>query len=383
MPPEEDEQPIIVKKIIKKGGHGGHHGGAWKVAYADFVTAMMCLFLLLWLINVDPATKSAVSEVFKQPTTSGPLEGNVYVFGGAKRPGEEGQFEGGASFMQFEKLKLTEENKERVKNIIQTEFKESLELSLDDEMQESVGFHIVENGILIEIQETNDGSLFTSGSSVPTSFAKRIIDKLAGILRNNTSSMILAGHTDGQNYSLGSYDNWNLSTDRAHAVRSRLEFDGINESRFVKVEGYADQQLKYPANPAASLNRRINITLIQEEVLKKLKEEQKELVVNTPIVEKEQKREQEIKRSGDKLKDFRKYVEKSSGRSNAPPSLEAIKRRKRRTEYYEKYTLEGGGGHGGGGEHGGGEEAAPAEAEAGGDHGGGEDHGGGGHGGGH
>ena len=64
MPPEDDEQPIIVKKIIKKGGHGGHHGGAWKVAYADFVTAMMCLFLLLWLINVDPATKSAVSEKF-------------------------------------------------------------------------------------------------------------------------------------------------------------------------------------------------------------------------------------------------------------------------------------------------------------------------------
>ena len=174
MPPEDDEQPIIVKKIIKKGGHGGHHGGAWKVAYADFVTAMMCLFLLLWLINVDPATKSAVSEIFKQPTTSGPIDGNVYVFGGAKRPGEEGQFQGGASFMQFEKLKLTEENKERVKEIIQTEFKESLELSIDQDMKDAVSFHVTEKGILIEIQEAKDGSLFTSGSSVATSFAKKL-----------------------------------------------------------------------------------------------------------------------------------------------------------------------------------------------------------------
>lgn len=373
MPPEEEEQPIIIKKIIKKGGHGGHHGGAWKVAYADFVTAMMCLFLLLWLINVDPATKSAISEVFRQPTSSGPMEGNVYVFGGAKRPGEEGQFQGGSSFMQFEKLKLTKENKERVKNIIQTEFKENLELSLNKEMQEAVDFHIIENGILIEIQETDDGSLFTSGSSVPTSFAKKIIDKLAGILRNNTSSMIIAGHTDGQNYSLGSYDNWNLSTDRAHAVRSRLEFDGINDSRFERVEGYADQKLKYPANPSASLNRRINITLLQEEVLKKLEEEQKKLVINTPIVEQEQKHEQEIKRSGDKLKDFRKYIENSSGKSKEEPNLEVIKRRKSRKEYYEKYTLESGDAHGGGGDHGGGE--APTAAEGGGDHGGG--HGGG------
>ncbi|MCH2227210.1 MAG: flagellar motor protein MotB [Candidatus Caenarcaniphilales bacterium] len=378
MPPEDDEQPIIVKKIIKKGGHGGHHGGAWKVAYADFVTAMMCLFLLLWLINVDPATKSAVSEIFKQPTTSGPIDGNVYVFGGAKRPGEEGQFQGGASFMQFEKLKLTEENKERVKEIIQTEFKESLELSIDQDMKDAVSFHVTEKGILIEIQEAKDGSLFTSGSSVATSFAKKIIDKLSGILRNNTSSMILAGHTDGQNYSLGSYDNWNLSTDRAHTVRARMEFDGINESRFVRVEGYADQQLKYPASPYDSMNRRITITLFQEEELQKLKQEQEDLVVNTPIVRAEQVKEQAVKRSGDKLKDFRKYVQKSAGKTAPTNDLSTIKRRKKRAAYYAKYTLtESGGGHGGGGEAEAEAEAAPAEEAGGGEHGGG------GHGGGH
>ena len=340
MPPGSDEQPIIVKKIIKKGGHAGHHGGALKVAYADFVTAMMCMFLLLWLVNADPSTKAAVSEAFKQPTQTGPMQGNVFVLGGAKNPGEEGQLVGGASFLQFEKLKLTGENKERVKQIIQSEFKESLEISLGEEMLENVSFHTVDSGILIEIQETNSHTLFSSGSAVPTDYVKKIVDTLAAILRNNASSILVAGHTDSNNYGVGSYDNWNLSTDRAQVIRKRLEFDGISPQRFVRVEGYADTQLKFPSDPSASMNRRITLTLLQEEVLIELRKQQKELETVTPVIKAEKKKEAKLKRSGTKPEDFKNYLEKSAGKSEKPLDLDDLAQKKRRQEYYEKYSVE-------------------------------------------
>jgi chemotaxis protein MotB len=367
MPPGSDEQPIIVKKIIKKGGHAGHHGGAWKVAYADFVTAMMCMFLLLWLVNSDPSTKAAVAEAFKQPTQTGPMQGNVFVLGGAKNPGEEGQLVGGASFLQFEKLKLTGENKERVKQIIQSEFKESLEISLGEEMLENVNFHTVDDGILIEIQETKNHALFSSGSAVPTDYVKKIVDTLAAILRNNASSMLVAGHTDSNNYGVGSYDNWNLSTDRAQIVRKRLEFDGISPQRFIRVEGYADTQLKFPADPSASMNRRITLTLLQEEVLIEMRKQQKDLETMTPLVKAEKKKEEELKRSGTKPEDFKKYLEKSGGKSEKPLDLGDLAQKKRRQEYYEKYAVEKSSSSHGGGEA---KEAAPAAKPA-------EGHGGG------
>ena len=357
MPPESDEQPIIVKKIIKKAGHAGHHGGAWKVAYADFVTAMMCMFLLLWLVNSDPSTKAAVAEAFKQPTQTGPMQGNVFVLGGAKNPGEEGQLVGGASFLQFEKLKLTGENKERVKQIIQSEFKESLEISLGEEMLENVNFHTVDNGILIEIQETKNHALFSSGSAVPTDYVKKIVDTLAAILRNNASSMLVAGHTDSNNYGVGSYDNWNLSTDRAQIVRKRLEFDGISPQRFIRVEGYADTQLKFPADPSASMNRRITLTLLQEEILIEMRKQQKDLETMTPLVKAEKKKEEELKRSGTKPEDFKKYLEKSGGKSEKPLNLDDLAQKKRRQEYYEKYAVAKSSSSHGGGEA---KEAAPA-----------------------
>lgn len=336
----ESEKPIIVKKIIKKISHGGHHGGAWKVAYADFVTAMMCMFLLLWLVNSDPSTKSAIAEVFRQPTQTGPMDGNVFVLGGAKNPGEEGQMVGGSSFLQFEKLKLTGENKERVKQIIQTEFKQSLESSLSGEILESVSFYVVNDGILIEIHETKEHALFSVGSTTPTDYVRKIVDTLAAILRNNASSISVAGHTDSNNYGMGSYDNWNLSTDRAQVIRKRLEFAGISPQRFVCIEGYADTQLKYPADPSASMNRRITITLLQEEALLALKEAQKEMEMNTQEVHAEQKREEELKRTGSTPEDFKKYVEDSAGKSKKGVSLDDLVQKKRRLEYYKKYAAE-------------------------------------------
>lgn len=364
---ENQDEAIIVKKIIKKGGHGGHHGGAWKVAYADFVTAMMCLFLLLWLINVDPASKSAISSFFKQPTQTGPMKGNMFIFGGAKRPGSPGKMEGGASFLQFQKLKLTGQNKKEVQKKIQKELKEKLELGAEKDLLDKIEFNLVEKGIIIEIKDTDTQDIFQPGSAALTGEATNIIDGLAQVLKDKLSPIIVAGHTDGNTFSYGNYDNWNLSTDRAIAVKSRLVYSGVNKTRFARVEGYADTQLKNPEVPLSSANRRITLLMLQDGEKENLKP--KYLNQGASLgknVSAERQKESLIKKNNvdmNKLNAVR-------GKNKKPPSLDELRRKKARAAFRSRHPVkaaEAGG-------HGGGEEAAP-ESDG--------DHGGGGHGGGH
>jgi chemotaxis protein MotB len=367
------EEPVIIKKIIKKGGHGGHHGGAWKVAYADFVTAMMCLFLLLWLVNVDPSSKAAISQVFKQPISSGPMDGNIFIFGGAKRPTDPGKFDGGASFFEFQQLVVSEANKKEMQKQMQEELKKELETSADPELLEQVQFNQVKNGILIEIKDSDKRQIFEPGSSSLTFEAKTIIDLLAKLLRQRVSPIIVSGHTDSKQYNYANYDNWNLSTDRAIAVKSRLLYGGINNTRFARVEGYADTQLKNPDSPLAATNRRVTILLLQNEALADLKPEyiNEEDALDEETLN-EKMNEAKIKKEGEF--DSKKYNSTGSKIERAP-TLEEL-RMKRAKEAFKKKHPNGFGsnqvGAGGGGGHG----EAPKEEPA-------ADHGGGGHGGGH
>jgi len=167
-----EEQPIIIKKIIKKGGHGGHHGGAWKVAYADFVTAMMALFMLLWLLNVDPSTKVVIADFFREPTKEGPIEGRKFIFGGSTKPGQPGKLDGGASFLEFEKIQVNRKNQAQVLQTLEEEFKREIQDKSGDDEEKArgalnkVSFDITDKGILIEVKEENKGPLFKSGSEV-------------------------------------------------------------------------------------------------------------------------------------------------------------------------------------------------------------------------
>jgi chemotaxis protein MotB len=366
------EEPVIIKKIIKKGGHGGHHGGAWKVAYADFVTAMMCLFLLLWLVNVDPSSKAAISQVFKQPISSGPMDGNIFIFGGAKRPTDPGKFDGGASFFEFQQLAVSEANKKEMQKQMQEELKKELETSADPELLEQVQFNQVKNGILIEIKDSDKRQIFEPGSSSLTFEAKTIIDLLAKLLRQRISPIIVSGHTDSKQYNYANYDNWNLSTDRAIAVKSRLLYGGINNTRFARVEGYADTQLKNPDSPLAATNRRVTILLLQNEALADLKPEyiNEEDALDEETLD-EKMNEAKIKKEGEF--DSKKYNSTGSKIERAP-TLEEL-RMKRASEAFRKKHPSGFGSNqvgAGGGGHG----EAPKEEPA-------ADHGGGGHGGGH
>jgi chemotaxis protein MotB len=330
-----EDQPIIIKKIIKKVGHASAHGGAWKVAYADFVTAMMCLFLLLWLVNVDPSSKSAISSYFKEPSTSGPLNGNIFIFGGAKKPADPGKFEGGASFLDFQKLIITEANKREIAKLLKKELLAELETEADKELLDNVEFNLTEQGILIEIKDSINREVFKKGSSSLTDQARKIIDGLAKLLRMKVSPLVVAGHTDGENFSYGNYDNWNLSVDRAIAVKNRLMYGGMLKERFAKIEGYADSQPKHPDVPDSAANRRVTILLLQEGELEKLKpsyifeeDEYGKEVKNEKLAESQLKKEGKF--------DVKKY-QSTAGKVEKPLSLEEIKQKKAREAFRSKF----------------------------------------------
>lgn len=333
--PIDNEEPIIIKKIIKKVAGHGHHGGAWKVAYADFVTAMMCLFLLLWLVNVDPSAKSAVSQFFKQPTQTGPMQGNVFIFGGAQRPGNPGKMEGGASFLEFQKLILTGQNKKEMKAKMKNELQQQLELSSDQDLLDQVEFNLVEEGILIEIKENDKLEIFRSGSAALTDQARLLIDKIANVIKNRISPIIVAGHTDGKSFSYGNYDNWNLSTDRAIAVKSRLTYDGVNHTRFARVEGYADSQPKNPELPLSAANRRITLLLLQDGEAENLKpkyiNEEDDLGREVKAA---RQRESQIKREGNLNIE---HYGSSAGKSKQAPSLDDLRRKKAREAFRARH----------------------------------------------
>jgi chemotaxis protein MotB len=330
-----EDEPVIIKKIIKKVGHGGAHGGAWKVAYADFVTAMMCLFLLLWLINVDPSSKAAISSYFKEPSTSGPLSGNIFVFGGAKKPADPGKFDGGASFLDFQKLIITEANKKEIAKLLKKEMLEDLETEADKELLESVEFNLTKKGILIEIKDSEHREVFRKGSSALTDPARKIVDELSKLLRNRISPIVIAGHTDGASFSYGNYDNWNLSVDRAISVKNRLVYGGMLKERFARIEGYADTQPKHPDVLDSAANRRITILLLQEGELDKLKpdyifEEDK----YGKELKQEKKQESLLKQKpGFDIKEYRA----TAGKIEKPMTLEEIKRKKAREAFRNKF----------------------------------------------
>ena len=336
--PASNEEPIIIKKIIKKSGHAAAHGGAWKVAYADFVTAMMCLFLLLWLINVDPSSKSAISSYFKQPTQSGPIDGNIFIFGGAKRPGNPGKLEGGSSFLEFQKLIISGNNKKEIQKKMQQEMKEQLELTADEDLLDKIEFNLVENGILIEIKDGDDLESFRSGSAALTEQATTIIDKLANVIRDRISPIIVTGHTDSKQFNYGNYDNWNLSTDRAIAIKSRLIYGGINKTRFARIEGYSDTQPKNPDVPLSPSNRRITILLLQDGEIEKLKPAYIDIQDDLGKDVKEQRVEETaLKQKG--TFNAKAYKEKSQGRPSQPLTLEELKRKKAREAFKKQNPI--------------------------------------------
>ena len=243
-------QPII---IIKKGGHGkhGHHGGAWKVAYADFVTAMMAFFLVMWIVGQSPQVKSAVAGYFRDP---GAFEQGRAV---GLLPGASG----GVSTSEAVPPPDVEAAKATLERVA-AQLREAIHsIPKFSQLGDRLQIRVTEEGLLIELLETNNESFFASGSSSlrdDTVSLLEVIGKELAALPNNVA---IEGHTDSLGYSApNGYTNWELSADRANAAR-RIMQRGLNPNQIEAVRGYADRRLRYPEDPLDPRNRRISIVV--------------------------------------------------------------------------------------------------------------------------
>jgi chemotaxis protein MotB len=234
--------PIIV--IKKKGGHGGHHGGAWKVAYADFVTAMMALFIVLWLLNTSKAVKEAVAGYFKDPAGTTNKVGSSVAGSG-------------------EKILLSHDNMSQLREKLEKAIKQMPNF---EKLKKHIVMTITSEGLRIELTESASGTFFDSGSPNLNADGKEIVVILAQELGKLPNKLALEGHTDSTPYAEGrNYGNWELSADRANSTRRLMQQNGIREDQVTQVRGFADQRLLKPDAPTDSSNRRISLIVLYQE----------------------------------------------------------------------------------------------------------------------
>jgi chemotaxis protein MotB len=229
--------PIIV--IKRKSNHGGHHGGAWKVAYADFVTAMMSLFIVLWLMNSNEKIKKAVAGYFNDPKGTAALMGTTMT--------GTGESVSAAAARDMQKLKQKLEEQIKAKKDLE-KLSKQIEITLTPE------------GLRVELLEDRNGTFYQTGSARLSESGQELLSLLARELKTLPNSLLIEGHTDAAPYlEQATYTNWELSADRANAARRLMQQDGVRTDQVSQVRGYADQLLRVKTNPYDPSNRRISI----------------------------------------------------------------------------------------------------------------------------
>jgi chemotaxis protein MotB len=232
-----DEQPIIIKR--KKGGHGGHHGGAWKVAYADFVTAMMALFIVLWLMSsTSKQTQDEIAGYFRDPN-------------------------GSATKHAKEARTIVPEAKKDDMAALKKDLQHAIDEINDlNKLKKQIEITITDEGLRIELIEDVKGTFFESGSAQATPALVEILRVLAEKLKAVPNCISIEGHTDAQPYLKSTaYGNWELSADRANVARREMQHDGIRPNQVSQVRGFADQRLHFPDKPLDPGNRRISLVV--------------------------------------------------------------------------------------------------------------------------
>jgi chemotaxis protein MotB len=232
---------IIVKK---KKGHGGHHGGAWKVAYADFVTAMMALFIVLWLMNASKQVQEAVGGYFKDPR------------GTSKQVGSNKN--GSDTFVALKKEDMSKLKEQLLQSIHH--------LDPLDKLKNQIEITVTAEGLRIELMESAKGTFFELGSAAPTPALKDMLKVLSVELGKLPNKISIEGHTDSMVYSAArSYDNWDLSTNRANEARRLMQAEGVRPDQIAQVRGFADRQPRLPQHPEDPSNRRVTL-IVQYQV---------------------------------------------------------------------------------------------------------------------
>ena len=256
-------QPVIIKKVGKKG-HGGGHGGAWKVAYADFVTAMMAFFLLMWLLAmVSPEKRAGVSYYFKQ----------FNVFDKAGLSFVETKITPKVSLMDEQatgkpelSLQIEDEEERALKSseTLSEHLKKEIETKLKD-FKDQIIIDTFEGAVRVEILDKETGTMFPLGSSEISANGKRILKTISPAIISSNRKIAIEGHTDALTYAAPSkYSNWELSTERASVARKELERDGLPPEMLMRVTGYAATEPLNKSNLYDPRNRRISILMFYQ-----------------------------------------------------------------------------------------------------------------------
>ncbi len=297
---EEGAQPIIIKRIKKGGGHG-HHGGAWKVAYADFVTAMMAFFLLLWLLNATTEEqKRGISNYFapiaiavtQESGSDGVLAGQspgekgvqasptsqmtVFQITGVKDP--EGQdnppevkdADSGPEMSKDQVAKKMEEIEELAFKKAEAQIKQAIEEQTElKNLADNLVIDRVPEGLRIQLVDQAKVEMFASGSAIPLDHTVALLKKVADVIKTMPNRISISGHTDAIPFgNRANYGNWELSADRANASRRILTDAGFPIKNVMRVEGKAETDPFNKDNPNAPTNRRISIVLLKESLLR-------------------------------------------------------------------------------------------------------------------
>ena len=252
---KQAQQPIIILRR-KKHAHA-HHGGAWKVAYADFVTAMMAFFLVMWLAAQDSRIRTAIAGYFQEPGLLPHEQSNGIVASGQggidnagvplavpRRP---------TGLLEAEQRALVTAAEHIRQHMMQLGF---------DKLRDQVELSVTSEGLRIELVDDSQSSFFDSGSSVLRGESERILTVIAKEIAKLDNDVVVEGHTDSKAYADGRrYDNWNLSADRANAARRVMVDQGIRSGQLKGVRGFADTDLRYKDQPLDPRNRRVSIVV--------------------------------------------------------------------------------------------------------------------------
>lgn len=279
---EDNTKPIVIKKV-RKGGHA-HHGGAWKIAYADFVTAMMAFFLLMWLLgSTTQEEKQAISDYFQNPSPiagpGGASSSMIKLGGGTDVTHSEGDTKRGSNEQDkveatrpqapemAEVGRVTQDDKQRL-----LQLKQELEQAIDASValkpfKDQLLLEITKEGLRVQIIDKENRPMFASGSSRLQPYATQILREIAHVINQVPNKISLSGHTDATPFSKYSnnYTNWELSADRANASRRELLNGGMSEDKVARVVGLSSAVLFDKANPTNPINRRISIIVLNKE----------------------------------------------------------------------------------------------------------------------
>ena len=237
--------------IIKKGrrAHVAHHGGAWKVAYADFVTAMMAFFLVMWIVGQSKAVKQSIAAYFRDP-------GAFEQAGRGVLPGSESGVDGGGipdGADQTQSAASLERAAEHLREALSLNF---------SELKDRIEVRVTDDGLLIELREAPDDGFFPSGSAAAKPATVKVLTMIATELGKLPNALAVEGHTDSLPYSSANgYGNWELSADRANTARRIMEGKGLRAGQVEAVRGYADTRLRLKEQPLDASNRRISIVV--------------------------------------------------------------------------------------------------------------------------